>query len=748
VFLQAMPSEPMELVREINELRASLDRLRETAAVDPATSMMVDQLAASVGRQEELIEQFKSDNALLHNSLSFFGRFSVRFASSDLGPAISAAAAAMLHLTLDTSSAAAGEVADRLDQVARQAGSSSDPDSVRPLLAHGRLLRDLLPAVDHALKAMLAVPRNQNQDALRAMVLTRQSASRTTARQFRRLLYATSLLLVVVLAYLGLQLRARAKALQRRAAFEHVIAGISMRFINAQPQNIGAEIDRALADMAGCIGCDRAYFVLSGAAPWTHLWCRAGKSFSPGWPENASALAAQLGQSVDGIIHIPRVSRMPSGENKDACIAAGLGGWGCITHVHKDGNRVALGFDAIDGRCHLTAGELSLLRMALDTIVSAVGRHSMEKERTRLETRLQQARRMVETVGTFTSGMAHNFNNILGGILGHSEVIEEHFGSDARLLRNLRAIRRGAERARDLVDQILTFGRRRDARRRPLSARALVGEAESLLNVSLPPGIVLAIREPPMAAIVSGELAQLQQVILNLCNNAAQAMENAGRIELETEVHDVTAERFLSHGELQPGRYVRISVRDAGCGMEGTTLARIFEPFFTTRSAGNGLGLATVREIVREHGGAINVQSAPGEGSRFEVWLPGLATAGPASEAVGSIPPPGRGGTVLIVANDGARLLRDEDMLAALGYEPVGFTGADAARWPHAARHPGGSTRWSWDSSDPPSARSNWRQRCMRQRPGCRSCWRPNRSKKSMPILWWPQASRTSCVGR
>src|SRR5450631_1725070 len=471
VFLQAMPSEPMELVREINELRASLDRLRETAAVDPATSMMVDQLAASVGRQEELIEQFKSDNALLHNSLSFFGRFSVRFASSDLGPAISAAAAAMLHLTLDTSSAAAGEVADRLDQVARQAGSSSDPDSVRPLLAHGRLLRDLLPAVDHALKAMLAVPRNQNQDALRAMVLTRQSASRTTARQFRRLLYATSLLLVVVLAYLGLQLRARAKALQRRAAFEHVIAGISMRFINAQPQNIGAEIDRALADMAGCIGCDRAYFVLSGAAPWTHLWCRAGKSFSPGWPENASALAAQLGQSVDGIIHIPRVSRMPSGENKDVCIAAGLGGWGCITHVHKDGNRVALGFDAIDGRCHLTAGELSLLRMALDTIVSAVGRHSMEKERTRLETRLQQARRMVETVGTFTSGMAHNFNNILGGILGHSEVIEEHFGSDARLLRNLRAIRRGAERARDLVDQILTFGRRRDARRRPLSAR-------------------------------------------------------------------------------------------------------------------------------------------------------------------------------------------------------------------------------------------------------------------------------------
>src|SRR5450631_1310607 len=182
-----------------------------------------------------------------------------------------------------------------------------------------------------------------------------------------------------------------------------------------------------------------------------------------------------------------------------------------------------------------------------------------------------------------------------------------------------------------------------------------------------------------MAAIVSGELAQLQQVILNLCNNAAQAMENAGRIELETEVHDVTAERFLSHGELQPGRYVRISVRDAGCGMEGTTLARIFEPFFTTRSDGNGLGLSTVREIVREHGGAINVTSALGKGSRLEVWLPCMQGKVQPAEVDVMTLPLGHGETVLVVAADQARLLRDEEMLAALGYEPVGFMGIDEA---------------------------------------------------------------------
>ena len=113
--------------------------------------------------------------------------------------------------------------------------------------------------------------------------------------------------------------------------------------------------------------------------------------------------------------------------------------------------------------------------------------------------------------------------------------------------------------------------------------------------------------------------------------------------------------------------------------MDAATVARIFEPFFTTRPDGNGLGLATVREIVREHGGAMNVQSAAGEGSRFEVWLPCETTAEPVAEIDASTLPLGCGETVLIVANANARLLRDEEMLAALGYEPVGFSSAEAA---------------------------------------------------------------------
>jgi signal transduction histidine kinase/CheY-like chemotaxis protein len=666
------------LVREIEALRASRNRLREVAAIDSETADAVNRLSASVDRQENLVEKFKSDNALMHNSLAFFGRFSVGAKAPELEPAISAAAAAMLNLTLDTSPDAARQVQDRLDELEKLAAAAHS-DDIAPLLAHGRLLHDLLPAVDQALAAMRAVPRKPEQDNLRALLQARQAASRTAAREFRELLYGVSLLLVGFLVYLGLQLKVRAGTLRRRAAFEHTLASISMRFINAQPSTIGAEIERALADMARCIGADRAYFVMSGAEPRLHGWSKPGCDFPPGWPEGALGVAARSVRTTDGIIHAPNIQRMPRSECKNELIASGVGGWACAANVDKDGSAAILGFDAVRRPSVMTSlGELSLVRMALDTIVYATGRQTMETERARLEARLQQARRM-EKVGTLTSGIAHNFNNILGGILGHSEVMEEHLGPDARLSRNLNAIRRGAERARDLVDQILVFGQRRDVRRRPLSADALVTETASLLTVSLPPGIELSIRESRVAALVSGESAQLQQVILNLCNNAAQAMEDGGRIEISTELREIPEMRPLTHDELHPGRYVCIVVTDSGHGMDQATLARIFEPFFTTRASGNGLGLATVREIVRDHGGALNVQSSPGQGSRFEVWLPITETVSPIPLMPAPTVPVGNGETVMMVTSDATRLLRDEETLAALGFEPVGFSTAGAA---------------------------------------------------------------------
>jgi signal transduction histidine kinase len=671
------------LVQEVNDLREALGGLHDNASEDAQEAAATDRFATAVALQEQLTEQFKSDNALLQNSLAYFQLLSARLSASEgsgpLAPAVSGLAAAMLHLTIHTSSSAAREVADRLNALAAQPMASADADSVQALLAHGGLLHDLLPITDGVLRALLAAPSKRELKALRKTILTHQEASRATARQFRLLLYATSLVLLGVLVHFGVRLRARASALQRRAAFEHVIAGISTRLIDAQPHEIDGQIDRALAELAELVDADRAYLMISGNLNRIHRWCRQGITFPPGWPDRVPALVARFGATADGIIQVPSADRLPPGTDKDVLADAGLRSWACISSLGECGpNTKLIGFDALRPGIIGQSAEFDLLRMALDAVANVVIRDNLLHERARLEANLQQARRM-ETVGALASGIAHNFNNIVGAILGHTEMAEEQFAPDSQPARNLGEIRRAGERARDLVDQILAFGRRRDAQRRPVRMKGLIAETSSMLHVSLPSRIELAVREVPDAAVISGQPGQLQQVILNLCNNAAQAMDQVGRVEIETEVHQITRAQSLTHGDLRRGSYVRIAVSDAGRGIDKMTLEHIFEPFFTTRLAGSGLGLATVRDIVREHSGAMNVWSMPGVGSRFEVWLPCIAVAAPTPRDEVFTLRLGNGETVLVVDDASERLLADEEKLAALGYEPVGFTRADDA---------------------------------------------------------------------
>jgi signal transduction histidine kinase len=670
------------LVQEVDDLREALGRLHDNASEDREAAAAIDRFATAAALQEQLTEQFKSDNALLQNSLAFFQLLSTRLSASDgsgpLAPAVGGLTAAMLQLTIDTSSAAAREVADRLSALAAQPVASADVGAVQALIAHGELLHDLLPVTDGVLRALLAAPNKRELKALRTMILTRQTASRATAREFRLLLYATSVLLLGVLVHLGLRLRARAFALRRRAAFEHVMAGISTRLIDAQRHEIDAQIDRALAELAKLVDADRAYIMVSGNLNRMYRWCREGITFPPSWPDRMPALVARLGETAEGIIHVSSVDRLPPGTDKDVLTAASLRSWACISSMAERGSsRKVLGFDVLRPGIVMQSAELHLLRMVLDAVANVVTRDHLLQERARLETNLQHARRM-ETVGALASGIAHNFNNIVGAILGHIEMAEVQLAPGSQPARNLGEIRRAGERARDLVDQILAFGRRRDVQRRPVSMKALVAETSSLLHASLPSGIELAIGEVSDAAVISGQPGQLQQVILNLCNNAAQAMDQVGRVEIETDVHQITEARSLTHGDLRPGRYVRIAVSDAGRGIEEAVLEHIFEPFFTTRLAGSGLGLATVREIVREHGGAMNVLSTPGAGSRFEAWLPCIAATAPPRDDV-PVLPFGHGETVLVIDGASERLIADEEMLAALGYEPVGFTRASAA---------------------------------------------------------------------
>ncbi|MGB9051511.1 MAG: two-component system VirA-like sensor kinase [Pseudolabrys sp.] len=663
------------LVKAVEAMQDAVSRLRSHAQTEGLDFGPADRLAATVSQQEELTERFKSSNALLQNSLSYVGLLSTSpaFGAQDarLAPATGALAAALLYLRRDTSPDAVKALQERIDQFAAQAPTTGpDAEAARALLAHSRLLQELIPTVDETLKALVAAPSRQPLEELRAQFSNYRSAVEATAQRFRLLLYLISLLLLVTLVHLGLRLRARALALRQRAVFERVIAENSTRLINCPPAETDARLKQVLGELCKAISVERAYVVLDEKPARVNAWSADGTAYPPAWPKQALTLSARLATAGPDIISVPDVAALPSGTLKDTLAAAGVSSWACVPLIRPGRVRGIIGFDA----CRPKRGgvfPLPVLRLAGDAVANAIEREFLERDRARLTTRLERARRM-HMIGSLASGIAHNFNNIISAILGYSEIVEPQLTRGTKLAQYNDEIRRAAERGRDLIDSILTFGRQRDARIRPVQVRTLFEEAASLLRVSLPSGVELIIDDVPIDVAVLGESAQLQQVILNLCTNAAQAMPRGGSIRITTEQKEVAAFLPVSHGELVPGRYVGLAVIDSGHGFDESVARRLFEPFFTTRSAGTGLGLATVHDIVRDHDGAMNVQSKPEHGSRFEAWLPAVAVDSTA--VVGpAVLPLGRGQTVLVVESERERLLYNEEMLAALGYEPVGF---------------------------------------------------------------------------
>lgn len=663
------------LVAEANELRSTIARLSETVAPEPEMRPLAQTLHRTVERQEDLLEQIKTSNALLQNSLAYFSRFSSETESADddsaLSATVGALTAAMLRLTLDTSAESAQSVQERLDNLNQHLGSHGSPVA-HALLAHGQLLRAVLPATDHAITEFLDTSTRTDWARLRSLVQSRQVAIRASAHDYRLALYGVSLLLVMLLAYLGWALRNWVHLSRQRAAFERVVADSAMRFVAAGEKDLPGTVSEALSGMARCIGAERAYFIALGPESTVYRWNDAACPYPADWPDHVPPLYDRCCPgATDRTVSVPSVRRLPGCEDRAALEAASVRGWVCVEHTPENGSRMFLGFDAVSRSARIANGcESGMLRLGLDAIANALSRRAFEQERERLEVRLQHAQRL-ETVGALAGGIAHNFNNILAAILGYTELAAEQDPLPGRNAGILQEIRLAVERARAIVDQILSFARKRPPQFRPVQIGKLVQDSVSLLNAALPETVQITVAGS-QEGMVSGEPAQLQQVILNLCHNAADAMGNVGVISLYVAPVELVTERRLSHGTLPAGRYLCLSVADSGKGIDPAAREWIFEPFFTTRGDGNGLGLATALETVSEHGGAMHMQSTVGVGTTFEVWLPRLAEAADAASAA-STTPHGNGETILLLESDLDNLLRSEDLLAALGFEPVGF---------------------------------------------------------------------------
>ncbi|MEY4933454.1 MAG: hypothetical protein RLZZ403_1774 [Pseudomonadota bacterium] len=347
--------------------------------------------------------------------------------------------------------------------------------------------------------------------------------------------------------------------------------------------------------------------------------------------------------------------------------------------------------------CVRVAGSAIGVRIALSDIS---GRKRIEAARELLESQLRESQKM-EALGTLAGGVAHDFNNALATILGNVELARQDVGPGHAALLSLEEIGKASRRAKALVQQILAFGRRQPTESKVIQLAPIVEESARLLRATLPKTMSLKVKCASDTPAVLADAGQIQQVVLNLCNNAWYAtvgLALPGTIEIRLAACERLADgskhpesAYDPLGELLPGRYACLSVRDNGAGMDAGTRGRLFEPFFSTKPAteGTGLGLSVVHGIVRAHHGVIHVQSHTGEGTVFRIYFPeagpsAFTEVAPGQKSVAARPATapalqGDGAHVLVIDDDQAIVFLMKRLLERKGYLVSGYIDQDEA---------------------------------------------------------------------
>jgi two-component system cell cycle sensor histidine kinase/response regulator CckA len=298
-----------------------------------------------------------------------------------------------------------------------------------------------------------------------------------------------------------------------------------------------------------------------------------------------------------------------------------------------------------------------------------------EGERDRLLAQREHARKM-EAIGTLANGVAHHINNLLMIILGFTELAMSELPRESRTYSQLKKVIQGGLRARDVVQQILTFSNPDMKDRQPVRIGPIIAESLRLLWSSVPSTIDIRENITAKSDVVLADPSQINQVLINLCNNAIDAMkEQGGILEVILEEVELDEAAAMPDPGLEPGHFLKLTVADTGHGMTPEVMKRVFEPFFTTGAVGEctGMGLAVVHGIVKNHGGAVTVQSEPGKGSIFQVYLPKSGKKVKRGREVTGYRP-GRHERILFVDDEKLMVETVEKMLVRLGYRVTAKT--------------------------------------------------------------------------
>jgi two-component system, cell cycle sensor histidine kinase and response regulator CckA len=328
--------------------------------------------------------------------------------------------------------------------------------------------------------------------------------------------------------------------------------------------------------------------------------------------------------------------------------------------------------------------EILLIESAAHLASIAIGRVRSDESRRALEEQLRHSQK-IEAVGQLAAGVAHDFNNLLTPIMVYADMLRRGFAADDPRLNMAETMSKAGQKASELTQKLLSFSRKQMLKKTPLDLNEVITCFRDIMRTTLRENISIDLKLSRRATLVNADRGQLEQVLLNLLLNARDAISGQGAITVQTG-HLVLDDDYLrQHPGTKPGRYVLLAFTDDGCGMSEETLRRMYEPFFTTKEVGRGtgLGLATVYGIVKHHEGCIEVKSRPGEGARFEIYLPALqrGEAEPVGFAAAEAEQQDGGGRTILLVEDNV-MIREmvQDLLVSFGFRVLSAASPAEAR--------------------------------------------------------------------
>ncbi len=472
------------LVQAVRSMRQASEDLQGAGAIargDRRTDIdrKVQAVAAAVREEEALAETFKSNNALLQNSLSYFNYLTGSLgARNDVAAELGTLAMAMFRFVGNPEPDAAKGVTASLDRLTRLPAGNVATNDLGSLVAHAQLIVATLPQVDGLVSRLQASPTGERLRALQDAYLDAHGRAASRAAAFQAALYVAALILVAYAALLFIRLGVNARNLRERLDFESLIASISTQFINLPRERMGADIGQGLARIVERFGLDTGRIIISAASgldpPGGYSYTRRAGGVPAISAQRVHELAENWsleGYERQGCIHVSDVDALPAGPEKNVLQANKIRSWLCIPMWIAGERLGSLTLDATTRR-YWTENDIALLRTTAEIFASAIARERGESERDALQASLAHARRL-EAIGTLAGGIAHEFNNVLGAMLGYAEMAHAALLKGSRPRRHLEQIMKAGDRAQGVIDQVLAFGRRRE--RQPRSVQAASG---------------------------------------------------------------------------------------------------------------------------------------------------------------------------------------------------------------------------------------------------------------------------------